>query len=206
MAASVLVSARDTVHAPQSSGCSRSGPSSISVSWNRTFHTVLVVVVLVDLVTTLALDRHCSATMFGVFLHCTAVLSDHMGHPQPSLSGTRVVWVSTGVLIHPGRVVDQQCVNPLAAALLLHCTELYTCVRVHKHTLLWSQKSPPLHSPRKKTLPHDFNISNNRGNRTLVGCSTVRCNIRSSLEIQVTTISPCSPILSGGRETSSSTG
>ena len=37
-----------------------------------------------------------SENMFGVFLHCTAVLSDHMGHPQPSLSGTGVLWVSTG--------------------------------------------------------------------------------------------------------------
>ena len=54
-----------------------------------------VVVVLVDLVATLALDRHCSATMIGVFLHSTAVLSDQMGHPQPSLSGTGVLWVST---------------------------------------------------------------------------------------------------------------
>ena len=26
--------------------------------------------------------------------------------------------------------MDQQCANPLAAPLLLHCTELYTCVRV----------------------------------------------------------------------------
>ena len=67
------------------------------------FHTVLVVVVLVDLVAILALDRHCSATMFGVFLHCTAVLSDHMGHPQPSLSGTGVLWVSTGT---------HRCVDP----------------------------------------------------------------------------------------------
>ena len=39
----------------------------------------------------------------------------------------------TGVLIHPGRAVDQQCANPLAAALLLHCTELYTCVRVRPY-------------------------------------------------------------------------
>ena len=76
LAASVLVSARDNIHAPQSSGSSRSWPSSISVSWNRTFHTVLVVVVLVDLVATLALDRHCSATMFAVFLcRVTAVLN-----------------------------------------------------------------------------------------------------------------------------------
>ena len=30
-----------------------------------------------------------------VFLHCTAVLSDHVGHPQPYLSGTSVLWVST---------------------------------------------------------------------------------------------------------------
>ena len=65
-------------------------------SENPTFHTALVVVVLVDLVAILALDRHCSATMFGVFLHCTAVLSDHVGHRQPSLSGTGVLWVSTG--------------------------------------------------------------------------------------------------------------
>ena len=48
-------------------------------------------------------DIHCSATMFGVFLHCTAVLSDHMGHPQPSLSGTGVLWVSTG---------KHRCVDP----------------------------------------------------------------------------------------------
>ena len=63
--------------------------------------------------------------MFGVFLHCTAVLSDHMGHPQPSLSGTG--GVSTG--IHPGRAVDQQCANPL----MLHCTELFPCVRVRPY-------------------------------------------------------------------------
>ena len=76
---------------------------SISVSWSRTFHTALVVVVLVDLLAILALDRHCSATMFGVFLHCTAVLSDHMGLPQPSLSVTGVLWVSTGT---------HRCVDP----------------------------------------------------------------------------------------------
>ena len=39
----------------------------------------------------------------------------------------------TGVLIHPGRAVDQQCANPLAAALMLHCTELDTCVRVRPY-------------------------------------------------------------------------
>ena len=41
--------------------------------------------------------------LFGVFLHCTAVLPDHMGHPQPSLSGTGVLWVSTGT---------HRCVDP----------------------------------------------------------------------------------------------
>ena len=39
----------------------------------------------------------------------------------------------TGVLIHPGRALDQQSANPLAAALLLHCTELNTCVRVRPY-------------------------------------------------------------------------
>ena len=49
-----------------------------------------------------------SCPMFGVFLHCTAVLSDYMAHPQPSLSGTGVLWVGTHwcLLIHPGRAVD----------------------------------------------------------------------------------------------------
>ena len=80
--------------------------------------------------------REFVAIMFGVFLHCTAVLSDHMDHPQPSLSGTVYCGCQpgpTGVLIHPGRAVDQQCANPLAAALLLHCTELKTCVRVRPY-------------------------------------------------------------------------
>ena len=72
--------------------------------------------------------------MFGVFLHCSAVLSDHMGHPQPSLSGTGVLWVSTGThqCVDPPRQGGGSTMpNPLAAALLLHCTELCTCVREH---------------------------------------------------------------------------
>ena len=97
----------------------RTHSPSISVSWNRTFHTAHCRRTFRAFHTfahgnrqhfcigrrgsrgsscdaqSLALDRHCSATMFGVFLHCTAVLSDHMGHPQPSLSGTGVLWVST---------------------------------------------------------------------------------------------------------------
>ena len=38
-----------------------------------------------------------SATMFAVFLHCIAVLCVVViGHPQPYLSGTGVLWSSTG--------------------------------------------------------------------------------------------------------------
>ena len=36
------------------------------------------------------------------------------------------------MLIHPGWAVDQQCANPLAAALMLHCTEL-DCVCACDH-------------------------------------------------------------------------
>ena len=45
-----------------------------------------------------------SATMFAVFLHCTAVLCVVVkSHSQPSLSGTGVLWVSTGT---------HRCVDP----------------------------------------------------------------------------------------------
>ena len=45
-----------------------------------------------------------SATMFAVFLHCIAVLCVVvMSHPQPSLSGTGVLWVSIGT---------HRCVDP----------------------------------------------------------------------------------------------
>ena len=45
-----------------------------------------------------------SATMFAVFLHCIAVLCVVvMSHPQPSLLGTGVLWVST---------VTHGCVDP----------------------------------------------------------------------------------------------
>ena len=95
--------------------------------------SALVVVVLVDLLATLAQDRHSSATMFGMFLHCVlCCLISWATHIQPSRA---LVYCEcqpgpTSVLIHTGRAVDQQCANPLAAALLLHCTELHTCVRV----------------------------------------------------------------------------
>ena len=77
--------------------------TSVDISLLESEISHCIVVVLVDLVAILALDRRCSATMFGVFLHCTAVLSDHMGHPQSSLSGTGVLWVSTGT---------HRCVDP----------------------------------------------------------------------------------------------
>ena len=41
----------------------------------------LIVVVLLDRLATLALDRHCSATMFGVFSVLCTVLSDLDGPP-----------------------------------------------------------------------------------------------------------------------------
>ena len=72
-------------------------------------------------------------TCLGVFLHCALCClitwATH-SHPfrAPVYCGCQPG--PTGVLIHSSWAVDQQCANPLAAALLLHCTELDTCVRV----------------------------------------------------------------------------
>ena len=74
-----------------------------------------------------------NSRLLGVSLHCTAVLNciraTH-SHPFRATVYCGCQLGPTGVLIHPSRAVDQQCANPLAAALLLHCTELDTCVRV----------------------------------------------------------------------------
>ena len=73
--------------------------------------------------------RTCLGCFCTVLLCCLITCATH-SHPfrAPVYCGCQPG--PTGVLIHPGKAVDQQCANPLAAALLLHCTELYTCVRV----------------------------------------------------------------------------
>ena len=84
--------------------------------------------------------RLCLGCLCTVLLCCLITWATH-SHPfrAPVYCGCQPG--PTGVLIHPGRAVDQRCANPLAAALMLHCTELDTCVRVrpywtccHKHT------------------------------------------------------------------------
>ena len=73
--------------------------------------------------------------MFGVFLHCVlCCLITWATHSHPFRSPVYCGCQPglTGVLIHPGRAVDQQCANPLAAALLLPCTELmHVCACDH---------------------------------------------------------------------------
>ena len=59
---------------------------------------------------------------------CT-VLSDLMGHPQSSQSGTSVLWVSTGThqcVDPPKQGGGSTMRQPSAAALLLHCDVLTT--------------------------------------------------------------------------------
>ena len=61
-----------------------------------------------------------SATMFAVFLHCTAVLCVVvMSHPQPSLSGTGVLRVSTGT---------HRCVDPPRQSCGSTMRQLVRCV------------------------------------------------------------------------------
>ena len=47
-------------------------------------HTAIVNISAALVIGALALDRHCSATMFGVFLHCLLCCLILMGHPRPS--------------------------------------------------------------------------------------------------------------------------
>ena len=58
--------------------------------------------------------------LFAVFLHCTAVLCVVvMSHPQPSLSGTGVLWVSTRT---------HRCVDPPRQGGGLTMRQLVRCV------------------------------------------------------------------------------
>ena len=100
--------------------CSNKQPSNTLVR----FFTHLIVVVLVDRLETLAridiAPLPCLGCFCTVLLCCLITWATH-SHPFRTLvyCGCQQV-----------RAVDQQCANPLAAALLLHCTELYTCVRL----------------------------------------------------------------------------
>ena len=58
-----------------------------------------------------------SATMFGVFLHCVlCYLITWATHSHPFRAQVYCGCQpgATGVLINPGRAVDQQCANPLS--------------------------------------------------------------------------------------------
>ena len=54
-----------------------------------------------------------------------------MSHPQPSLSGTGVLWVSTSVLIRRGRAVDQQCASSCV---------VWIVVSVHSDVVVFKQE------------------------------------------------------------------
>ena len=65
--------------------------------------------------------------------YCVVLCVVVMSHPQPSLSGTGVLWVSTGtrVLIHPGRAVDQQCASSCSVWIVV---AVHSEVVIFKHT------------------------------------------------------------------------
>ena len=80
----------------------------------------------------------CVGNLFGGVSALCTVLSDLDGPPTAIPFGHRC---TVGVK-RPGRAEDQQCANPLAAALLLHCTELDTCVRVRPSLIMRPQTHP----------------------------------------------------------------
>ena len=103
---------------------------SVSAITQQTRQTVLLLPTLLPWIGIAPLP--CLGCFCTVLLCCLITWSTH-SHPfrAPVYCGCQTG--ATGVLIHPSRAVDHQCANPLAAALLLHCTELYTCVRVRPY-------------------------------------------------------------------------
>ena len=95
--------------------------------------------------------------MFGVFLHCTAVLSDHMGHPQPSLSGTGVLWVSNGNhrYVDPrrqggGSTMSQPLWLLLCCCIALSCMHVCACDHVEHAATNTNREKNGEHFLKKK--------------------------------------------------------
>ena len=94
-----------------------------------------------------------------------SVLSDHMGHPQPT---------GTHQCVDPPR--QGQCANPLAAVLLLHCTELDTCVRVRPCWTCCQQHTPSVEYTCGESRPIQLTL-----------CRTTHLPIWTSLEKEMFT-------------------
>ena len=102
--------------------CPSPGIEDFTLCWSSWFSWILLhILPWIDIGPLPCLECFCT-----VLLCCLITWATH-SHPFRAPVGCQPG--STGVLIHPGRAVDQQCANPL----MLHCTELFPCVRVRPY-------------------------------------------------------------------------